>query len=67
MSEKMSFVEYCEKNAIQLIDVPYDKLVDVKIAGNLNYIDSKNYPVLNACGVKPAENVTTCYKLNGSN
>lgn len=62
----MSFDEYCEQNAVQLMDVPSGKLSDVKIAGTLNYIDSKKQPSLKAYGVKPAENETTYYKLNGS-
>lgn len=65
-SKKMSFDEYCEKNALQLMDVPSDKLAGVKISGSLNYIDSKKQPSLKAYGVKPAENETTYYKLNGS-
>jgi cytochrome bd-type quinol oxidase subunit 1 len=65
-SKNMSFDEYCEQNAVQLMDVPSGKLSDVKIAGTLNYIDSKKQPSLKAYGVKPAENETTYYKLNGS-
>ena len=62
----MSFDEYCEQNAVQLMDVSSDKMAGLKIAGTLNYIDSKKQPSLKAYGVKPADNETTYYKLNGS-
>jgi hypothetical protein len=65
-SKKMSFDLYCEKNAIQLLDVSTEKMASVKIAGTLNFIDSKKEPGLKAYGVKPADNETTYYKLNGS-
>ena len=62
----MSFDEYCEQNAVQLMDVSSDKMAGLKIAGTLNYIDSKKQPSLKAYGVKPADNETTYYKLNES-
>ena len=65
-SINMSFDEYCEQNAVQLMDVSSDKMAGLKIAGTLNYIDSKKQPSLKAYGVKPADNETTYYKLNGS-
>ena len=65
-SKKMSFDEYCEQNAVQLMDVSSDKMAGLKIAGTLNYIDSKKQPSLKAYGVKPVDNETTYYKLNGS-
>jgi hypothetical protein len=60
-----SFDEYCEKNAIQLMEIPSFKMEKVKIAGTLNYIDPKLEPGLKAYGVTPAEKETTYYKLNG--
>jgi len=65
-SKKMSFDEYCEQNALQLMDVPAEKSSGIKITGTLNFIDSKKTPSLKAYGVKPLENETTYYKLNGS-
>ena len=65
-STNLSFDEYCEQYAVQLIDVLSEKLSGVKMTGTLNYIDSKKQPSLKAYGVKPAENETTYYNLNGS-
>jgi hypothetical protein len=62
----MSFDAFCEKNAIQLMDVGNDKFSELKISGTLNYIDIKKNPGLKSYGLTPAENETTYYKLNGS-
>jgi hypothetical protein len=64
--EKRSFEEYCENNALHIMGIATDKKSALKIAGTLNYIDESKYPGLKAYGLKPAENETLYYKLNGS-
>ncbi len=64
--KKMSFEEYCEQNALNLITVLSEKKSGLKIAGNLNYINESKNPGLKTYGLKPAENETLYYELNGS-
>lgn len=64
--KKMSFEQYCEENALNFISIAVDKKSGLKIAGTLNYIDDSKNPGLKAYGLKPAENETLYYKLNGS-
>jgi hypothetical protein len=64
--KKMSFEQYCEQNALNVISIVSEKKAGLKIAGTLNYIDESKNPGLKAYGVKPAENETLYYKLNGS-
>ena len=64
--KKMSFEQYCEQNALNYISIASEKKAGLKITGTLNYIDESKNPGLKAYGVKPAENETLYYKLNGS-
>lgn len=65
-TKQISFEEYCEKNAIRLMEIPAEKLSGITFAGTLNYIEEKKQPGLKEYGVAPSEKETLYYELNGS-